>query len=175
MIDKGINTVDYDKRKNDLKNIQLLFNEFKDVTYPVMDKYYTGVGYETGVDRILALIKEKRFSSQGFQENPVKGIEEFLYGYFKERGGNLPKIWSEGDTVFLMTEASVPCITAAAEKEVKIQHRDICNVYCRAVAKGLVMIFQDFFPGIQIQFYNVSSRRKKKGDHCIEAFKIIVP
>ena len=175
MIDKGINTVDYDKRKNDLENIELLFSEFGDLTYPIMDKYYTGIGYETGVDRILALIKAEMFSRHRFWENPVKGIEEFLYGHFKERGGNLPKIWSEGDTVFLMTEVSVPCITAAAEKEVNLKHRDICNIYCRAVAKGLVMVFQDFFPGLQVQFYNVSSRRKNKGDQCIEAFKIIVP
>jgi hypothetical protein len=175
VIDKGINTVDFDKRRDDLNNIHVLFGEFGDLAYPVIDKYYTGVGYETGVDRILTLTKEKKFSSVRFRENPVKGIEEFLYGYFKERGGNLPKIWSEGDTVFLKTEASVHCITAAAEKEVKIRHSDICNVYCRAVAKGLVMIFQDFFPGIQIQFYNVSSRRKNKGDDCVEAFKIIVP
>lgn len=175
MIDKGINTVDFNKRKEDLYNISVLFHEFGNLAYSVIEKYYTGIGYETGVERLTKLIKDDKFSKSRFMEDPVKGIEKFLFGYIKDRGGNLPTIWSEENSVFLMTEASVPCITVAAERDVKIQHKDICTIYCRAVAKGLIMIFEDFFPGIQIQFYNTSSRRGREGNDCIEVFKIVVP
>lgn len=175
MSEKGINTVEYEDRKNDLSNIQVLFNEFGNPAYRAIEKYNTGIGYESGIERLTQLIKEKKFTKSRFMADPVKGIEEFLHGFFKDRGGNLPKVWSEKNTVFLMTEISVPCITIEAEKEAPIRHREICSVYCRAEVKGLIQIFEDFFPGIQIQFYNVSSRRSQEGDDCVEAFKVIVP
>lgn len=175
MREKGINTVDYENRKNDLSKIRFLYNEFGNLTYRAIEKYNTGIGYECGIERLTRLIKEKKFSKSQFMADPVKGIETFLHGFFKDRGGNLPKVWSEKNTVFLMTEISVPCITIEAEKEVPIRHREICSVYCRAEVKGLIQIFEDLFPGIQIQFYNVSSRRGPEGDDCVEAFKVIVP
>ena len=175
MVDKGINTVDLNNRKKDLQNICVLFQEFGNQAYRALEKYYTGIGFETGMERLTELIKQKKFSKNRFIGNPVKGIEEFLSGYFEDRGGNMPTIWIEDNTVFLMTEVSVPCVTVAAERDVEIQHRDICHIYCRTIAKGLILIFEDLFPGIQIQFYNVSSRRSKDGDDCVEAFKVIVP
>jgi hypothetical protein len=175
MSDRGINTVDFEKRKRDLRQIQVLYEMFGNAAYRAMEKYYAGIGYETGVERLVKLIEEGRFSEQGFRANPVKEIEDFLLGYFQDRGGNLPKIWSEGNTVFLMTEAAVDCVTVKAEKAIGIKHRDICNVYCRAEAKGMIKIFEDFFPEISIQYYNASSRRTKEGNDCIEAFQVIAP
>ena len=175
MSDRGINIVDFDKRMRDLRQIQVLHEMFGNAAYKAMEKYYTGIGYETGVERLVKLIEESSFSERQFRANPVKGIEDFLLEYFQDRGGNLPKIWSEGNTVFLMTEASVDCVTVRAEKEVGIQHRDICNVYCRAEAKGMIKIFEDFFPELSIQYYNASSRRTKECNDCIEAFQVIAP
>jgi len=31
----------------------------------------------------------------------VEGVREFIHGYFADRGGNMPDIWTEGNTVFL--------------------------------------------------------------------------
>jgi len=172
---KGINSIELETRKSDLDNVKVLVNEFGKLAYSVVDKYYCNIGYETGVDRLIKLLRKNEFSKQDFLADPVKNIRDFLHGYFKDRGGNLPKVWTENNTVFLMTEISVPCITIAAEKLVGICHKDICNVYCRALAKGIIKIFEDFFPGIKINFYNKSSRRNGGRSDCIEAFQVVIP
>lgn len=172
---KSISNLDLANRKNELSNINILFNQFGNLAYRAIEQQYTCCGYETGVERLTKLVKNNLFSKSKFTDDPVKGIEEFLHGFFKDRGGNLPKVWSEKDTVYLMTEVNVPCITIAAEKKIKVHHKDICNLYCRAFVKGLIKIFEDLFPGILINFYNVSSRRGEGKNDCVEAFQVIVP
>ncbi|MFC1724119.1 hypothetical protein ACFL4T_00725 [candidate division KSB1 bacterium] len=171
---KSIDSLQFSTRKNELQNINLLVNEFGDSAFRVIGNYYFNTGYEAGFERLTKLIENKRFSYEKFKKDPVKGISDFLHGYFKDRGGNLPKVWSEDNTVFLMTEIGVTCITIEAEKEVSVPHRDICNIYCRAFVKGMVNIFEDFYPGITINFYNAGSRRDKVKKDCIEAFQVII-
>jgi len=136
---------------------------------------FQNAGYETGVERIIKLINENRFSKDEFKKNPVKGVENFLKGYFNDREGNQPEIWSENNTIFLKTPKSMPCITREAEKKVNIYHKDICHIYGRVFVKGLVKVFEEFFPGIKVNFYNAGSRRDDESSDCIEAFQVISP
>jgi hypothetical protein len=172
---KSIDNLDLANRKNELVNVNTLYNHFGSAAFRAIEKQYTGSGYQTGVERLTRLIKNKLFSRSEFSRDPIKGIEEFLHGYFKDRGGNLPRVWSEKNTVYLMTEFNVPCVTIAAEKEVPVPHREICNIYCRAFVKGMLKIFEDFFPGIVINFYNASSRRGPEKGDCVEAFQVVLP
>ena len=172
---KSIDSLELKTRKDELHSMNTLINEFGDPAYRVIEKYFFSAGYEAGFERITRLIINKEFSGKNFLKDPVKGIENFLFGYFKDRGGNLPKVWSEKNIVYLMTEISVPCITIEAEKVVQVPHKEICSIYCRSFAKGLIKIFEDFFPRIVINFYNAGSRRDLEKNDCTEAFQVIVP
>lgn len=174
-VKKSIDSLELKTRKDELSNINTLYNEFGDPVYLAVDKYFTNTGYEAGFERIVKLLEKKEFSKKIFLENPVKAVENHIHGFFADRGGNMPDVWSENNTVFLKTEKNAPCITTEAEKEIKVFHKDICQVYCRSFVKGFVKVFEDLFPGILINFYNASSRREKDSKDCIEAFQVIVP
>ena len=171
---KNIGNLDIKSRKMELQNINILQDEFGDVAYRGVERQHVSIGYNVGMERLTRLLKEKKFSKEKFMESPTESIREFLYGFFKERGGNLPAVWVEDKTVYLITEFGEKCVTIEAEKQIKVCHKDICNLYCRAFVKGMVQIFEDLFPGIMINFYNQSSRRVENND-CIEAFQIVIP
>ena len=65
--------------------------------------------------------------------------------------------------------------TIEAEKLAEQCHEDVCAIYCRTFAKGIVSVLEDFFPEIVINFYNVSSRRDGKDSDCKEAFQVLSP
>lgn len=171
--EKGINSFKLEDRKEDLRSINTLNGIFGRQTFVAAKRYFFSVGYEAGYDRLVRLIREGKFQKEDFQKNPVKGIRDFLHGFFVDRNGAMPKVWTEDDTVYLMTELDDYCVTIEAEKEIPVCHKDICNTYCRSEAEGLVSVFCDFFPGLFINFYNKSSKRKKCD--CIEAFQVIYP
>jgi hypothetical protein len=145
------------------------------VAFKAMRRYYLAAGYQAGVDRLLHLIATYDEYEKGFEKEPILYIRDFLFGFFKDRGGNLPEVWIEDDTVFLKTEDTAYCVTIAAEKDAVNCHSDACAIYCRAFAEGLISVFEEFFPGIVLNFHNQSSQRKGKGIPCIEAFKVVVP
>ena len=156
-----------------MNNIYDLHQEFGNNAFKSITRYYTNSGYTKGIERITKLTKENKFSKIEFEKDPVKSIADFLRGYFIERDGNLPEVWFENNTVYLKTEYCEYCVTIEAEKSAKHCHDDVCAIYCRAFAKGLISIFEDIFPGIVINFYNVSSRRDGKESDCVEAFQVI--
>jgi len=170
---KSIDNPNLQNRIEELNNIYDLHHEFGDIAFKSITKYYTNSGYLKGIERIIKLLKENTFSKQDFKKNPVKNIADFLRGYFIERGGNLPDVWFEENIVYLKTEFCKYCVTIEAEKIAKHCHDDVCAIYCRAFAKGLISVFEDLFPGIMINFYNVSSRRYSKESDCVEVFQVI--
>ena len=172
---KSIDNLNLQNRIDELNDIFELHNKFGNIAFNAIEKYYTNSGYAKGFDRITKLINNNLFSKNEFEQNPVKNITEFLKGYFIERGGNQPEIWSKENVVYLKTEYCKYCVTIEAEKSAKKCHDDICSIYCRSFVKGLISIFEDLFPGIIINFYNVSSRRDEKESDCLEAFQIIIP
>jgi hypothetical protein len=127
------------------------------------------------MERLIKLLKSEKFQAENFSENPVEGVRDFLQGYFADRGGNMPDIWVEGNTVFWETKYCKNCLTIEAEKLAEHCHDDVCAIYCRTFVKGIVAVLEDFFPEIVINFYNVSSRRDGKESDCREAFQILSP
>ncbi len=87
----------------------------------------------------------------------------------------MPDVFIEGNTVFLETKFCKNCLTIEAEKLAEHCHEDVCAIYCRTFAKGIVSVLEDFFPEIVINFYNVSSRRDGKDSDCREAFQVLSP
>ncbi len=174
-IGKSIDNLNIQNRIDELNNIYELHKKFGNIAFNAIEKYYTNSGYAKGIEIITKLINENKFSKKEFTLNPIKIITEFLKGYFIERGGNQPEIWSKENVVYLKTEYCKYCVTIEAEQTAKHCHDDVCAIYCRAFAKGLISIFEDLFPGIIINFYNVSSRRDEKESDCLEAFQIIIP
>ena len=172
---KSIDNLSLANRVNELNNIYDLHNTFGANAYKAIHKYYMNSGYSKGIERITKLLKEDKFSVLDFGKNPIKVIADFLHGYFVDRGGNLPEVWAEKNTVFLKTEYCKYCVTIEAEKTAKNCHEDVCAIYCRAFAQGLLSIFTDLFPGIIINFYNQSSQRQGKEIDCVEAFQVIIP
>ncbi len=172
---KSIDNLSLQNRIEELNNIYKLYKKFGNIAFNAIEKYYTNSGYEKGIERITKLINENKFTKRGFTLNPIKTITEYLKGYFEDRGGNQPEIWSKGNVVYLKTEYCKYCVTIEAEQTAKHCHDDVCAIYCRAFAKGLLLIFEELFPGIKINFYNVSSRRDGKKSDCLEAFQIIIP
>ncbi|MCF7920640.1 MAG: hypothetical protein K9N06_12075 [Candidatus Cloacimonetes bacterium] len=159
----------------ELKVIAALEVRFGGIAFKGMRRYYLASGYQAGVERLLKLLSADSEYEKTFWQAPGERIRDFLHGFFLDRGGNLPEVWLEGDTVFLKTEVTAYCVTIAAEKQAPRCHSDVCAIYCRAFAEGLVSVFEEFFPGIVINFYNVSSQRQGKGIDCVEGFKIVVP
>ena len=152
-----------------------MHKRFGGVAFKGLRRYYLAAGYQAGVDRLLQLIGVDAEYEKVFWQSPLSQIRDFLFGFFKDRGGNLPDVWVEGDIVYLKTEDTAYCVTIDAEKQAPCCHSDVCAIYCRAFAEGLISVFEEFFPGIVINFHNVSSQRTGAGIPCIEAFKVVVP
>lgn len=172
---KGLESLDLETKIKELETINLLHEEFGDVAFRSVEKYYVYSGYITGMDRLSSLVKSGEFDAKTFWDDPVMAIEIFLRGYFVERGGNMPEIWSENRTVYLKTAYCKFCVTIEAEAHAPKCHNDVCYIYCRAFAKGMVKVLEEFFPGLIINFYNKSSRRDGEGMDCVEAFQIVTP
>jgi len=175
MNDKGINNLSIQTRVEELNDFSLLHKKFGNVAFRAIQKnnYYSG--YAIGMERITRLIKEDKFDIEAFRLNPINGVREFIHGYFTDRGGNMPNVFIEGNTVFLETKFCKNCLTIEAEKLAEQYHEDVCAIYCRTFAKGIVSVLEDFFPEIVINFYNVSSRRDGKDSDCREAFQVLSP
>lgn len=170
---KSIDNLNLQNRIDELNNIYILHETFGNNAFITIEKFYINSGFIKGIDLLTKLINQDEFSKDEFQQNPTFNINKFLQSYFKERGGNQPEIWSEKNIVYLKTEFCKYCITIEAEKSAKKCHADVCAIYCRSFAKGLISIFPELFPDIVINFYNVSSRREGEEQDCIEAFQII--
>jgi len=173
MNDKGINNLSIQTRVEELNDFALLHSKFGNVAFRAIQKNNLYSGFAVGMERITKLIKKEKFDIEEFRSNPVEGVREFLHGYFADRGGNMPYIWAEGNTVFLETKFCKDCLTIEAEKLAEQCHEDVCAIYCRTFAKGIVSVLEDFFPEIVINFYNVSSRRDGKDSDCREAFQVL--
>jgi len=173
--DKGINNLSIQTRVEELNDFALLHQKFGNIAFRAIQKNNFHSGYAVGMERLTKLIKKDRFDIKTFQQNPVKGVKEFLHGYFTDRGGNLPDIWIEGNTVFLETKFCKDCLTIEAEKMANHCHEDVCAIYCRTFANGIVSVLEEFFPEIVINFYNVSSRRDGRESDCREAFQVLSP
>jgi len=172
---KGISDFKLQTRIDEINNIFDLNNEFGNLAFRATERYYENSGYVAGYDRIVKLLKSGEFSKVKFLADPLEGVREFLHGFFVDRGGNLPEVWIENGVVLLKTEITKYCVTIEAEKTAKHCHNDICGIYCRAFAKGMISIFEAFFPGIIINFYNLTTQRDGKGSDCVEAFQILSP
>ena len=175
MNDKGINNLSIQTRVEELNDFALLHRKFGNTAFRAIEKNNLYSGYAIGMERLTKLIKENKFNIEEFRSNPVEGVRKFLHGYFADRGGNMPDIWAEGNTVYLETKICKNCLTIEAEKLAEQCHEDVCAIYCRTFAKGIVSVLEDFFPEIVINFYNVSSRRDGKESDCREAFQILSP
>ena len=116
-----------------------------------------------------------KYYIEALQQNSMEEVRDFLHGYFADRGGNMPDVWIEGDTVYLEIKFCKNCLTIEAEKLAEQCHEDVRAIYCRTFAKGIVSVLEDFFPEIVINFYNVSSRRDGKESDCREAFQVLSP
>jgi len=172
---KSINNLKLSNRIEELNSINSLYLEFGDQAFRAIEKYYFNSGYQTGFDRLIKLVNEKKLSKNDIVKSPLETIRDFLHGYFADRGGNLPEVWIEKNTVYLKTEFCRYCVTIEAEKTAAKCHDDICAIYCRSFAKGLVKVLEEFYPGLVINFYNHSSRRDGKDSDCVEAFQVIIP
>lgn len=173
MSPQSIDNLDLQTRTEELNDIALLYRHFGDIAFRAVQKNNLQAGFSLGMTRLIKLIKTGKFDAAEFRKDPVNGIRDFLFGYFVERGGNLPNVWSEGNTVYLETKACVHCLTISAEKLAEKCHQDVCTIYCRSFAFGMVQIFSELFPEIVINFYNVSSRRDGIDLDCREAFQIL--
>ena len=175
MNDKGINNLSIQTRIDELNDFALLHKIFGNLAFRAIQKNNYNSGYAIGIERLTKLIRENKFNIEEFRRNLVEGVREFLNGYFAERGGNMPDIWAESNTVYLETKFCKDCLTIEAEKLAEQCHEDVCAIYCRTFAKGIISVLEDFFPEIVINFYNVSSRRDGKDSDCREAFQILSP
>ena len=175
MNDKGINNLSIQTRVEELNDFALLHRKFGNLAFRAIQKNNYHSGFAIGMEKLIKLLKEGKFKIEVFRNNPVEGVREFLHEYFTDRGGNMPDIWVEGNTVFLETKFCKDCLTIEAEKLAEQCHEDVCAIYCRTFAKGIVSVLEDFFPEIVFNFYNVSSRRDGKDSDCREAFQILTP
>ncbi len=172
---KGLTAINLEAKKADLQDINSMHNAYGDGVYPVLRKQYLGLGYQASVERMTSKVAAAQFDPEAFLKDPVEGVKDWLQGFFDDRGAAMPEIWSEDDTVHLMTRACNKCLTLDAEKETPVPHGEVCYVYCRAWAEGYVNLLVDLFPGLSINYYNKDSRRVGCGHDCLEAFQIISP
>jgi len=170
---KSIDNLKLNNRITELNNINKLHKEFGDNAFRAVEKYYYYSGFQAGFDRLLKLVDSKEVRSVHFLKDPVNTIRDFLNGYFIDRGGNQPDVWAENNIVYLKTEFCKYCVTIEAEESAEKCHEDICAIYCRSFAKGLIKVLEKFNPHLVINFYNVGSRRDGKNSDCVEAFQII--
>lgn len=169
------NDLTFSAKVSALSKMNAIYLQFGNAGFAAIRKNYLYQGYITGFERLSELIKEEKWDRAGFLNEPVGGIKVFLQGYFEDRGRNMPEIWIEDNTIFLKTPACHKCVTVEAEKQERTAHPEICFVYCRATIEGMLRIFETLFPGLVINYYNVSSRRQSSDTDCVEAFQIIYP
>ncbi|RKY89703.1 hypothetical protein DRQ09_00905 [candidate division KSB1 bacterium] len=170
---KQDNNLQLNQRIEEFNDIKLLFNTFGETAYRAAWKYFFSNGYEVGYERFMKAVKKGTLTPEKFKSEPVKTIENFLKEFFRERGGNQPEIWSENSTIFLKTERDVWCPAHDAVAISGINHKDICSIHKRAFVIGIVKTFEEFFPGLTTNCYNVSSRFLDENADCIEAYQII--
>jgi len=169
---KGLDNLSLEARKQEIDTIRHLYDAFGEPAFRAIQRYHFSTGYQKGFEMLSTLLSEEAFSDLSFRQDPVTGVEAFLVTYFRRRGGNMPDIWSEKDTVYLQTKAEIFCVTEEAEKHALKCHTDVCNIYCRSFIRGYINILEAVYPGIIIHFYNVSSRRDDKRSDCVEAFQV---
>jgi len=170
---KGLAATDIQTKLEDLATINTLHAAFGDLAFPAARRYHHAMGYAAGVERLACLVAAGDFDREKFLVDPASGVAAWLQGFFAERGGNQPEIWSEGRTAYLRTRACKTCLVVEAEKQLPSRHREVCFVYCRAWAEGYVTALVEMFPSITVHYYNVSSRRHGEGEDCTEAFQVI--
>ena len=169
---KGLDNLNVAARAEEINTIRHLYDQFGEPAFKAIQKYHFSTGFQRGYELLNQLIKEKKFSKEKFWNNPTHAVRDFLISYFERRGGNMPEIWAEKDTAYLKTRVKVFCITEEAEKQALKCHRDVCNIYCRSFIQGFVKILEEIFPGVIINFYNLSSRRDGEKSDCVEAFQL---
>ena len=169
---KGLDNLCLKARKKEIDTIRHLYDVFGEPAFRAIQKYHFSTGYQKGFELLSTVLAEDLFADETFREDPVSGVKTFLVTYFERRGGNMPDIWSENDTVYLRTKAEVFCVTEEAEKQALKCHTDVCNIYCRSFIQGYISIIEAVYPGVIIHFYYVSSRRDDKRSDCVEAFQV---
>lgn len=168
----GLDSLSVEEREEEISSIRRMYDTFGETAFRTVRRSHFSEGYTRGYKLLADLLRERVFHADTFRIDPVAGVEGFLREYFVRRGWSMPDVSSRGDTVFLGTGAEAFCITEEAEKKAPGCHRDVCNIYCRAFAQGLVSVLEDAFPGMVLNFHNVSSRRDGKGSDCVEAFQV---
>ncbi len=172
---QGLQATNLSAKLSDLSAVNALHAEFGDLAWPVLRRQYLALGYGEGVGRLTRLLETGDFSREKFAADPVDGVRVWLQGFFDDRGGAMPEIWVEDNTVFLCTRACKQCLTIDAEFTKPVAHREICYIYCRAWAEGYVQAVADLFPGLVVHYHNVDSQRAGPEHDCVEAFQVVAP
>lgn len=162
-------------RVEEYLDIKAMIDEFGDAAYPAVRKYYFSCGYESGYDLLLAMIKERVISREGILQDPPGKLLLLLEQFFTRRGGNQPIFERNGDTVYFKTENNVYCPSPVAQRQTGVQHCDVCAIHKRAFMEGVAKVLEEFVPGIEIQYTNVSSRTIDPQADCVEAFHVVSP
>jgi len=162
-------------RVEEYLDIKAMIDEFGQAAYPAVRKYYFSCGYESGYDLLLTLLKEKAISKDATVGDPPGSLFYFLQEFFTRRGGNQPVFERDSNTVYFKTASNVYCPSPAAQKQTGVQHRDVCAIHKRAFMEGVARVLEEFIPGIEIQYSNISSRTIDPQADCVEAFHVVSP
>ncbi|MHC4549981.1 MAG: hypothetical protein ACYTEZ_14510 [Planctomycetota bacterium] len=169
-IDKNLSLKE---RVAEFEGIQALVEEFGEVAYGAVERYYLSAGYEVGYEMILEQVREGSLTKESVRKEPVQTVLGILERFFQERGGNQPEFTVDGDTIHLTTRGSTWCPAPAAIRKVGVEHCDVCFVHKRSFAEGIATALCEFLPGLKIQVWNVESRNLPGGIDCTEAYKVI--
>jgi hypothetical protein len=74
-------------RVEEYLDIKAMIDEFGDVAYPAVHKYYFSCGYESGYELLLALLKEGAISREAIVQDPPGSLLLLLQEFFTRRGG----------------------------------------------------------------------------------------
>ena len=162
-------------RVEEYLDIKAMIDEFGQPAYPAVRKYYFSCGYESGYDLLLALLKEGAISRERIVEDPPRSLLLLLQEFFTRRGGNQPVFERDNNTVYFKTESNVYCPSPIAQKQTGVQHRDVCAIHKRAFMEGVAKVLEEFVPGVEIQYSNMSSRTTDPQADCVEAFHVVYP
>jgi|AntAceMinimDraft_17_1070374.scaffolds.fasta_scaffold25413_2 hypothetical protein len=162
-------------RVEEYLDIKAMIDEFGDVAYPAVLKYYLSCGYESRYDLLVTLLKEEAVSREAIVQDPSGSLLLLLQEFFTKRSGNQPVFSRNGDTVSFKTESNLYCPSPVAQNQTGVQHRDVCAIHKRAFMEGVAKVLQEFVPGIEIQYSNVSSRTIDPQADCVEAFHVVCP
>ena len=162
-------------RTDEFTNIKNLREAFGDSAYRAVERYYFNTGYEAGFEIVSKWIKEGTTNKEKMLADPVEAAVGILKEYFTARGGAMPEMWQEANTVFMRTRKSEWCPTPEAKMKSGVTYQDVCTINRRAFVKGLVKVLEDFLPAVTINTYNAGSRMLKEPKDCVEAFQVISP